>query len=258
MTSQSGGDPAESRVPNPESRSQMLIGNYRVLHEIGRGGMAVVYLAERADGHFEQRVALKCLQFNPEGETTRAHFAQERQILASLNHPGIARLIDGGITGENVPYLVMEYVEGLPIDRYCDEHRLSLEDRLRLFMKVAEAVEYAHRHLIVHRDLKPSNVLVTADGVVKLLDFGIAKLLDPDALPHTAPPTREMSRLMTPQYASPEQVLGGTITIATDIYQMGLLLYELLTGWIPYDVRGRTPLDAMRVICETEPTRLSH
>lgn len=234
-----------------------LLGSYRVRRELGRGGMAVVYFAERADGHFEQHVALKVLRVGAQGSDARHHFAQERQILASLNHPAIARLIDGGITPSSLPYLAMEYVEGLRIDRYCDEHRLTIEDRLRLFLKVAEAVQYAHRRLIVHRDIKPSNIVVTADGAVKLLDFGIAKLLEPDRMAHAAPPTLDVVRLMTPEYASPEQARGEAITTATDIYQLGLLLYQLLTGQYPYNVHGRQALEALRVICESEPVRPS-
>jgi serine/threonine-protein kinase len=234
-----------------------LIGNYRILRELGHGGAAVVYLAARADGHFEHRVALKILRFGPEGGEDRRHFAQERQILASLDHPAIGRLIDGGITATGLPYLAMEYVEGMPIDRYCNEQRLSLHGRLKLFVKVAEAVQYAHRRLIVHRDLKPSNILVTRDGAVKLLDFGIAKLLEPELMAHAAPPTREVIRLMTPEYASPEQARGDPITTATDIYQLGLLLYELLTGRAPYDLQGCKPIDALRIICESEPVRPS-
>ena len=230
-----------------------LIGSFRILSELGQGGMAVVYLAERADGQYSQRVALKILRFGLEGSQAQFHFAQERQILASLDHQSIARLIDAGVTATGLPYLVMEHVEGVPIDRYCDEQRLCIDSRLRLFMKVADAVQYAHRHLIVHRDLKPSNIVVTSEGSVKLLDFGIAKLLAPDKFEHAAPPTRHGTWLMTPEYASPEQALGKPITTATDIYQLGLLLYALLTGREPYAVRGRTPMDALRVICESEP-----
>lgn len=231
-----------------------LLGNYRILCELGQGGMAVVYLAERADGHYSQRVALKILRFGLEGSQAQFRFAQERQILASLDHPSIARLIDAGVTATGLPYLAMEYVENaLPIDRYCDEQRLTMDARLRLFLKVADAVQYAHRHLIVHRDLKPSNIVITADGNVKLLDFGIAKLLAPTGFEHAAPPTREGLWLMTPEFASPEQARGQSVTTATDVYQLGLLLYGLLTGRPPYDVRGCKPIDALRVICESEP-----
>jgi len=233
------------------------LGSFRILRELGQGGMAVVYLAERADGHYSQQVALKVLRFGLKGSQAQFHFTQERQILASLDHQSIARLIDAGITISGLPYLVMEYVEGVPIDRYCDEHRLAIDARLKLFLQVADAVRYAHRHLIVHRDLKPSNIVVTREGTVKLLDFGIAKLLAPGRFEHAAPPTLDGLRLMTPEYASPEQVRGEQVTTATDIYQLGILLYVLLTGREPYPVRGRTPIEAFRAICETEPVRPS-
>lgn len=240
-------------APTPHALTGELLGSFRILRELGQGGMAVVYLAERADGQVSQRVALKVLRFGLKGSQAQFHFAQERQILASLEHQSIARLIDAGITVTGLPYLVMEYVEGVPIDRYCDEQRLCIDARLKLFLQVADAVRYAHRHLIVHRDLKPSNIVITREGTVKLLDFGIAKLLAPSRFEHAAPPTRDGLRLMTPEYASPEQVRGEQITTATDIYQLGLLLYVLLTGREPYPVRGCTPMDAFRVICESEP-----
>jgi eukaryotic-like serine/threonine-protein kinase len=240
-------------APAAHAHAGQMLGNFRILRELGHCGMAVVYLAERADGHYSQLVALKVLRFGLTGSQAQFHFAQERQILASLDHQSIARLIDAGITPAGLPYLVMEYVEGVPIDRYCDQQRLSVDTRLKLFLQVADAVRYAHRHLIVHRDLKPSNIVVTSEGTVKLLDFGIAKLLAPGRFEHAAPATRDGMRLMTPEYASPEQVRGDQITTATDIYQLGLLLYVLLTGREPYPVRGRTPIEAFRVICESEP-----
>jgi serine/threonine-protein kinase len=242
-----------ARGPESGGLTGQLIGSFRVLRAIGQGGMATVYLAERADGHYSQQVALKVLRFGLAGSQAQLHFAQERQILASLDHQSIARLIDAGVTTTGLPYCAMEYVEGVAIDRYCDEQQLDIDARLQLFIKVAEALQYAHRHLIVHRDLKPSNILVTHAGEVKLLDFGIAKLLAPNTLEHAAPPTRDGLRLMTPQYASPEQVLGRAITTATDIHQLGFLLYRLLTGRDPYAVRGQMPIDAFRIICETEP-----
>jgi serine/threonine-protein kinase len=229
------------------------VGSYRVIREIGRGGMAVVYLARRADGHFEQQVALKLLRVGTDSEEIIRRFEQERQILASLNHAAIARLVDGGLTNDGRPFLAMEHVEGQPIDQYCDRHRLAIEDRLRLFVTVTEAVQYAHRNLVVHRDLKPSNILVTDDGQVKLLDFGIAKLLDIDAASQAAPPTRTGARVMTPKYASPEQVRGRSVTTASDVYQLGLLLYELMTGHRPYQLDERSPGEVERVICEQEP-----
>ena len=241
----------------PYSNQGEVIGNYRVLRELGSGGMAVVYLAERADGHFEQRVALKILHFGADSAEARRHFAQERQILASLNHPAIARLIDGGITSAGLPYLAMEYVEGTPIDAFCDQRAASLAERLHLFLQVADAVQHAHHYLIVHRDLKPSNIVVTPEGAVKLLDFGIAKLLDPDAFVHAAPPTRDAVRLLTPEYASPEQIRGDPTTTATDVHQLGRLLYELLTGRSPYPLRARNSLASLRTVLECEPRRPS-
>ena len=245
-----------------------VIGRYRLLEEIGRGGMAVVYLAERADGQFEQQVALKRIKRGVDTDEVLLRFDQERQILALARHPHIARLLDGGVDDDGRPYFVMEHVEGRPIDRYCDEEKLSVPERLQLFLQVARAVSYAHRNLVVHRDLKPSNILVTDEGsdtrsgvgtsgVVKLLDFGIAKVLDADAAVGATPLTRTHVRPMTPVYASPEQVRGGPVTTASDIYQLGLLLYELLSGCYPYRLAERSPDEAVRAICETEPTRPS-
>ena len=219
-------------APRPEARFSPgdAVGVYRLSHVIGRGGMATVYLATRQDGQFEQTVALKILD---RGGETLARFEQERQILASLDHPNIARLLDGGVTDGGVPYVAMEYIDGLPLLEYCNQDRLGIEDRLRLFINIVSAVHDAHRSLIVHRDIKSANILVTAKGIPKLLDFGIAKLLDVDALPHAAPLTR-MDTPMTPEYASPEQVRGEPMSVATDIYQLGYLLYVLLTDQSPY------------------------
>ena len=230
------------------------VGPYRVEGEIGRGGMAVVYRAERVDGGFAQRVALKVLKRGTDTDEVLRRFAQERQILATLDHPDIARLLDGGATADGRPYFALELVEGEPIDRWCDARGLSLRRRLRLFLGVCRAVQHAHRRLVVHRDLKPSNILVTTEGRVKLLDFGIAKLADPEPWPEVAPPTRTTLRVLTPEYASPEQVRGEPVTPATDVYQLGLLLYELLTGQraIRVDRGGRQALE--RAICEQEPT----
>ncbi len=234
-----------------------VIGRYRLVREIGRGGMAVVYLAERADGQFRQKVALKRIQQGIDTDDAIQRFDQERQILALARHPHIAQLLDGGVGPGGRPYFVMEHVDGQPIDRYCDEHRLSVTERLGLFLQVARAVEYAHRNLVIHRDIKPSNILVTADGHAKLLDFGIAKLIDAEAAAGQAPVTRSFARLMTPVYASPEQVGGDPVTTASDVYQLGLLLYQLLTGRWPYRLTERQPMAVVRAICEDEPTRPS-
>jgi serine/threonine protein kinase/tetratricopeptide (TPR) repeat protein len=210
------------------------VGAYRLLRCIGSGGMGAVYLADRVDGEFEMRVAIKLLPTGIHTESMRRRFAAERQILARLAHPGIGRLLDGGVTSGGVPYLVMEYASGVPIDVHCDDGRLDIDRRLSLFLEVCEAVEYAHSHSVVHRDLKPSNILVSADGCMKLLDFGIAKVLD-GAAPHDATTTGWGSSPMTLNYASPEQITGERIGYASDIYQLGVLLYLLLTGRLPAD-----------------------
>ena len=234
-----------------------VLGSYRLVREIGRGGMAVVYLAERADGQFRQQVALKRIQQGIDTDEAIQRFDQERQILALAHHPHIAQLLDGGVGPKGRPYFVMEYVDGRPIDRYCDEERLSVTERLGLFLQVARAVSYAHRNLVVHRDIKPSNILVTDDGHAKLLDFGIAKVLSAEAAPGAAPVTRTHGLLMTPIYASPEQVRGQPVTTASDTYQLGLLLYQLLTGRWPYHLAEHQPIAVIRAICEDEPTRPS-
>src|SRR5277367_579576 len=208
------------------------IGAYRILSEIGRGGMAVVYLAERADEQFRKRVAIKMLQPGTNKDEILRRFRNERQALAALDHPSIVRLLDGGSTEEGLPYLIMEYVEGVRIDEYCDTHKLSIGARLQLFRTVCLAVQYAHDNLVIHRDLKPSNILITKDGVVRLLDFGIAKVLNPQWSPDKTL-TRTDWRPMTPEYASPEQVRGAPVSKSTDIYSLGVLLYELLTGHRP-------------------------
>jgi serine/threonine-protein kinase len=240
----------------PVLRDGERVGRYRVLREIGRGGMSIVYLAERADDAFHRRVALKVLDRAP--REARARFEQERQILASLDHPGIARLLDGGVDDGGRPYIVMELVEGEPIDRYCAERKLPVEARLALVAAVARAVAYAHRRLVVHRDLKPANLLVTAAGEVKLLDFGIAKLLDPAAAgPFAAPPTRTALRLLTPEYATPEQVRGEPVTTASDVYQLGLVLFELLTGRRAHALAEGSLAELERTVCAGEPPRPS-
>ncbi len=234
-----------------------MVGPYRVIEEFGRGGMAVVYLAERNDGQFDQQVALKLIRPGGDSEEFVRRFEQERQILALLNHPNIARLLDGGLSEDGRPYFAMEYVQGVPIDRYCDERCLSVDERIQLIMTVGQAVQHAHGQLIVHRDIKPSNILVSAEGQPKLLDFGIAKLTDPQGASYAAPATRTQQRLMTPEYASPEQVTGAPVTVATDVYQLGALAYELLTGQRTLQLRDRTAGEVERAICEQEPPRPS-
>jgi serine/threonine protein kinase len=214
--------------------------------------MAGVYLAVRADGEFRRQVAIKLVRPSADSQEVLKRFRQERQTLAGLDHPNIVKLLDGGSTPERVPYLVMDYVEGSPIDEYCDSHKSSVEERLRLFSKACEAVQYAHQKQVIHRDLKPSNILVTAEGVPKLLDFGIAKVLTPD-FSEQAPATETVARCMTPAYASPEQVRGRPVTPATDIYSLGVVLYELLTGHRPYRLKEDTPAELERAICEQAP-----
>ena len=239
-----------SMIPSTVNPGQK-IGAYRALRAIGHGGMADVYLAARADDEFEQRVAIKVARPDWGSKDTAARFEEERRILAALEHDSIARIFDGGTLENGKPYFVMEYIDGIPIDRYCDEHRYSIEERLRLFQKVCEAVQAAHRRLIVHRDLKPANILVRADGTPKLLDFGIAKLLSEDLAGQTTL-TRTGLRPMTPEYASPEQISGDFTTTATDIYALGVLLYRLLTGQWPYAIERWSLIEISRAICDDE------
>jgi tetratricopeptide (TPR) repeat protein len=229
------------------------IGHYRLREEIGSGGMGTVYRAER-DDDFSQQVAIKLVR-GFMGQDAVRRFRNERQILASLQHPGIARLLDGGTTPDGAPYLVMEYVEGVPIDRFCDDHALNNRQRVELFCRVADAVSSAHRSLVVHRDLKPSNILVTADGTPKLLDFGIAKLIEDDGA-HLQMTTPSM-RVMTPLYASPEQVRGEPITTAADVYALGVLLYVMLAGRRPYVIDTTRADEIERIVCHVEPPRPS-
>jgi tetratricopeptide (TPR) repeat protein len=218
--------------------------------------MGTVYLAERADGQYQKRAAIKLIKRGMDTEAVLRHFRNERQILASFDHPNIARLLDGGTAGSGLPYFVMEYVEGLPIDAYCETHALPLNERLELFREVCAAVTYAHRHAVIHRDIKPSNILVTSDGAPRLLDFGIAKILQPGGAIE-ASATITGLRLLTPEYASPEQVQGKPVTTATDVYSLGVVLYQLLTGQKPYRLKTGTPEEISRAITEQEPTRPS-
>ncbi len=236
------------------------IGQYKIVERLGAGGMGDVYRAVRADEAYEQFVALKLLRDalrEQDGSFFLAQFRNERQILANLQHPNIARLFDGGTTEDGIPYFVMELVEGQPINEYCDQHRLSISERLKLFLQIASAVQYAHQRLIVHRDIKPANILVKADGVPVLLDFGIAKIIDPAMAEARAAATLTVMRMMTPEYACPEQVRGEAVTTATDVYSLGVVLYELLSGHRPYRITTQNPLEIARVICEEEPRRPS-
>lgn len=240
-----------------ESIAGRRIGAYEIICEIGHGGMGAVYLAARADDQYRQQVAIKLVKQGADNQFIVDRFLAERQILADLDHPNIARLLDGGTTEDCSPYLVMEYIEGKPIDDYCDERKLSTIERLKLFRAVCSAVQYAHQNLVIHRDIKPSNILVTGEGAPKLLDFGIAKILSPETTAQTLARTATAVRLMTPDYASPEQVRGETITTSSDVYSLGVLLYRLLTGHRPYHFKTPLPQEIERVICESEPEKPS-
>ena len=249
--------PAVEQIVLPaESRSAPVrIGPYEVERELGHGGMGTVYLASRSQDGFRQTVALKLVRRGMDSEFILERFRGERQILAGLDHAGIARLLDGGSTSDGLPYFVMEYIPGRHLLDDAAARALARKDRIALFLDVCEAVAYAHRHLVVHRDIKPSNILVTPDGVPKLLDFGLAKLLRPDADAAAEGRTATALRLLTPDYASPEQVRGERVTTATDIYSLGVVLYELLTGRRPYRVTGRSAEAIARAVCEDEPAR---
>ena len=232
-----------------------LVGAYRIIELLGRGGMGAVYLAERADGEFERRVALKVVKRGMDSEEIIDRFRSERQILAGLEHPNIASLLDGGITADGRPFFAMELASGEPIDSYCDRLRLTLRQRIELFLVVCDAVQHAHRNLVVHRDLKPGNVIVTPDGEVKLLDFGIAKVLDPS---HGSDQrTTALGVRLTPEYAAPEQIVMGPTTTATDVYSLGVVLYELLSGKRPYVFTNGSMSEIEDVVCKTDPRRPS-
>jgi len=242
------GNAGASSTPADERR----MGAYQLLEKIGHGGMGEVYRAVRVDGQYHKEVAIKLIRSGLESSSLVERFCNERQILALLDHPNIARLLDGGATREGVPYLVMDLIEGVSIDRYCDDHELSITQRLQLFRQVCEAVQYAHQQLVIHRDIKPSNILVSDVGAPKLLDFGIAKLLDAAGSTGST-----LARPMTPEYASPEQIRGGSITAATDVYSLGVVLYQLLAGRLPYTRDTSTPHELARAICEEDPLRPS-
>ena len=233
------------------------VGAYDLLRRIGMGGMGAVYEGSRADDQFRKRVAVKFLRRGVESDLAIRRFRYERQILANLNHPNIAALLDGGVTPDGQPYIVMEYVEGRPITLWCDEHRAGVRQRISLFRQVCAAVQHAHQNLVVHRDLKPGNILVTEDGTVKLLDFGIAKLLREEEGPHQLPPTQGGFRAFTPDYASPEQVRGLPVGTASDVYALGVVLYELLTDTRPFHLEGCLLAEIEQIVCHEPPKKPS-
>ena len=243
----------------PESDSGMAgrrIGTYRLIRLIGHGGMGAVYLGVRDDDQYQKQVAVKLLKRGMDTDFMLSRFRQERQILANLEHPFIARLIDGGATDDGLPYFVMEYVDGIPITKYCADKGLSIPERLRLFRMVCEAVQHAHQNLVVHRDIKPSNILTTKEGIPKLLDFGIAKVLDPSTAAGATLTQREF-RMLTPDYASPEQMKGLSVSTATDTYSLGAVLYELLAAKSPHRFTSGSLAEMENAICLTEPLKPS-
>jgi serine/threonine protein kinase len=229
------------------------IGPYRIIEETGRGGMGVVFRATRDDEDFRKEVAIKLIYPGMRSDDILKRFRAERQILAMLDHPSIARLIDGGTAPDGTPYLVMDFVSGRPLLEYCDERRLGIEQRLEIFLEVCDAVQFAHQRLVIHRDLKPDNILVTEEGRPRLLDFGIAKLVTPETGGPAPTVTLPMNRLMTPDYASPEQVRGDPVTVAGDVYSLGVILYELLSGRRPLEFKTRTPEEILRVVSGVDP-----
>lgn len=246
----------ENKVAEADSIIGLTIGHYKIRARLGAGGMGVVYLAERIDDQYRKQVAIKLIKRGMDTEEVLRHFRDERQILADFDHPHIARLFDAGTTEDGLPYFIMEYVAGEPIDECCNNRNFSINERLQLFRQVCAAVSYAHRHLVIHRDIKPSNILVTKEGVPKLLDFGIAKILQSETsegLTITAPG----QRTLTPEYASPEQVQGSRITTVSDVYSLGVVLYKVLTGQSPYRVTSRSPHELARAIVESEPEKPS-
>ena len=240
---------ADASVPSLTGR---VISHYRILDKLAEGGMGAVYRAVRADDEYQKQVAIKLVRPDFNTSFLLERFKNERQILAGLEHPHIARLLDGGTTEDGLPFFVMELVDGQPIDQYCDSRKLPTVERLKLFRDICSAVQYAHQHLVIHRDLKPGNFLVTAAGVPKLLDFGVAKILKSDPFPQTDP-TVTLQRMMTPEYASPEQLRGESISTATDVYSLGVVLYYLLTGHLPYRLPSRSPYEIAHAICDLDP-----
>jgi serine/threonine protein kinase/type II secretory pathway pseudopilin PulG len=257
MNAEKSSSDGQVRRAETEERTGQRIGPYEVIREIGHGGMGTVFLAVRADDQYRKQVAIKLVKRGMDSDAILRRFMMERQILANLEHPNIARLLEGGSTADGLPYFVMEYIEGQPITEYCDAHRLTTAQSLELFREVCAALHYAHQNLVVHRDIKPGNILVTAEGVPKLLDFGIAKLLSPGWANETGEATASMVRLMTPDYASPEQFRGLTITTASDVYSLGLVLYQLLSGHHPYRLRKRHPEEVAQAILQEEPEKPS-
>jgi len=242
---------------SPTGEIGRRLGPYELLEQIGEGGMGAVYRAVRADGMYNKQVAIKVIRGGLSTDFFISRFKNERQILARLEHPNIARLLDGGITDEGLPYLVLEFVSGMPIDQYCVRRNLSIAERLKLFRVACSAVQYAHRNLVVHRDLKPGNILVTEDGIPKLLDFGIAKILDPGQEEPERDRTLTVMRVMTPDFASPEQVRGEAITTSSDVYSLGVILYLILTGRRPYHISSTAPLEIIQSVCEKDPGKPS-
>jgi serine/threonine protein kinase len=254
---EASGSLRDSSASRPQDLAQRRIGPYEIESLLGRGGMGAVYLAHRADGQYNKKVAIKLIDLPLATNLFRERFRNERQILAGLDHPSIARMLDGGVSPDGDPYLVMEYVQGKPIHTFCTEQGIGLRDRLKLFQEVCEAVQFAHQNLVVHRDLKPDNILVDSECKPHLLDFGTAKLISASEADVKSAFTREGFLSFTPQYASPEQVLGKPITTATDTYSLGVLLYVLLSNQLPYELSEFSTDEMVRVVCEQAPRRIA-